>query len=273
MYPASFDYVRAESVDHAIRLLGEQADAKLIAGGHSLIPMLKLRLAQPSTLIDIGRIDGLRAISEEGGQVKVGALATHHELATSDVLRRHAPILARAAAKIGDPQVRHRGTLGGNIAHADPASDLPAVLVALNATIHVRGAGGPRAIRAEDFFLGLLSTALEEGELLTHVTLRVLQPGDGSAYLKFEHPASGYAVVGAAAVIRGGKATLAFNGVAESVLCLEPLADLSDAAIDAAVDAVEVDDPLSDIHASGEYRVHLAKVYGKRALKTARDGR
>ncbi|MCG8458633.1 MAG: xanthine dehydrogenase family protein subunit M [Holophagales bacterium] len=280
MYPSSFEYLRAESVDHALGLLGEHGDAKLLAGGHSLLPMLKLRLAEPGVVVDIGRITELRGVSEGEGELSIGSLTTHHEVATSELVAARAPVLAEAAAQIGDPQVRNRGTVGGNIAHADPASDLPAVLVALGATVHLRSRGGDRAVPAADFFVGLLTTDLQNGELLTSVSVPVLDGGDGSAYLKHEHPASGYAISGAAAVIRDGAASLAFNGITATPLDAAAVGaalaggDLSDAAIDAAIDAhLEVSEPLSDVQASGPYRTHLAKVYGKRALRTARDRR
>ena len=280
MFPASFDYVRADSLDQVISLLGEHADAKLLAGGHSLLPMMKLRLAAPATLIDIGRVSELRGISLGAGELRVGALTTHHEVATSEMVREHLPILAEAAAKIGDPAVRNRGTVGGNIAHADPASDLPAVLVALGARVHLRSAAGERIARAADFFTGLLETDLGDGEVLVAVSAPVLGAGDGCAYLKVEHAASGYAVCGAAAVIRGAVAALALGGVAATPLAAAAVAesltdsDFSDAAIDDAVSQhLEVVEPLSDAQADGAYRAHLAQVYGKRALKAARDRR
>jgi carbon-monoxide dehydrogenase medium subunit len=283
MIPASFDYRRAGTVEEALQLLGQDADAKLLAGGHSLIPMLKLRLAMPTTLIDIGRVPELQGITAEGDQVRIGALTTHAEVAASEVVHRYCRILAEAAAKIGDPQVRNKGTVGGNIAHADPASDLPAVLVATGAQIHLRGSSGERQVAAKDFFVDLLTTALQEGEILTAVTIPRLVAPAGSAYLKHEHPASGYAVCGAAAVIvlEGAavkRAGLAFNGIAAKAWNAQAVADAlagtaaSDSDIASAVDNhLTVDDPLGDVHASGEYRVHLAKVYGKRALKLARD--
>ena len=271
MFPANFDYVRAESVDHALGLLASDEDAKLIAGGHSLLPMLKLRLAQPSKLIDIGRLADLRGIELQGSALRIGALVTHYELESSPLVAQHVSILREAARAIADPAVRNRGTVGGNIAHADPASDLPAVLVALGATVHLRGQGGPRQVAAGEFFVGLLTSAMEPGEILTHVEVPVLGKSDSSAYLKFEHPASGYTVCGAAAVIRGGRATLAFNGVADHPFTAPVPADLSDAALEAAAGGIEVEEPMSDRSASGPYRVHLAKVYGKRALFLARD--
>ncbi len=289
MYPAEFDYYRAASVAEALALLGEHDEAKLLAGGHSLLPVMKLRLAHPGAVIDIGRIAELRGIATEGDAIRIGALTTHAELAASGQLRRHCPILAEAAAEIGDPQVRHKGTIGGNVAHADPASDLPAVLRVLGATFHIAGprAGRTereRSVRAEDFFVGLLETAVGHDEVLTAVEVPALGPGSGSAYLKFEHPASGYALCGAAAVVEldsdgaCADARLAFNGVAAVPYQVPGLgaalrgATLSDAAIDAEVDAaIAIDEPLEDLQASGVYRVALAHVYGKRALKKARD--
>ncbi len=282
MYPAQFDYYRASSVDEAIRLLGEHEDAKLLAGGHSLIPVLKLRLAQPPALVDIGRIGELKGVTRDGGSCRVGALATHNDIAVSE-LRECCPLLAEAAGKVGDPAVRNKGTIGGNIAHADPASDLPAVLVAVGATIHMSGAGGARSVAAADFFTGLLETDVGDGEILTHVDVPCLGEGIGSAYLKFEHPASGYAICGAAAVVmvegsRCVSASLAFNGVtavphhAAAVGAALAGSDLSDEAIGRAVSAhLSVDEPLGDVQASGEYRVELAKIYGQRALAAARD--
>ena len=280
MYPAKFDYVRAESVEQAVSLLAQHGDdAKLLAGGHSLIPMLKLRLAMPETLIDIGRIDALRGIDTTGDTLRIGALTTHHEVATSEVVRTHAPILAEAASKIADPAVRNKGTVGGNLAHADPASDLPAVFLVLGATIHLQGLNGTRSVSADDFFTGLLETAMEEDELLVAVSVPALGAGDGSSYQKVEHPASGYAVCGAAAVIRGGEVRLAYNGLADHAFLASSVngalsgANLSDEAIVSATNGLEVDDPMQDIHASGEYRLHLAKVHGRRAIQAARDAR
>ncbi len=275
MYPASFEYYRASSVDEALKLLGEQEGAKLMAGGHSLIPMLKLHLASPAAVIDIGRIDTLKGVEKDGDMCHVGALTTHNEVAAS-CLRDCAPVLAEAAGKVGDPAVRNKGTIGGNVAHADPASDLPAALLATFSTLHLRGPDGTRSVAAEDFFTGLLETDMKEGEILTHLDVPCLS--GGSAYLKVEHPASGYAVCGVAAVIGDGKVTLAYNGVAPVPFVAAGVgealsgSDLSDDAIEAAVDeSFSVAEPLADVYASGEYRVALAKAYGKRALKAARD--
>jgi carbon-monoxide dehydrogenase medium subunit len=281
MYPAPFDYVRATSLDDALRLLDENGDAKLIAGGHSLLPMMKLRLAQPAKLIDIGQLP-LRGVALAGEAVRIGALTTHAELASSRELLQHCPLIAEAASVIGDPQVRNRGTLGGNIAHADPGSDLPAALVALGATIRLRGRKGERTVAAKDFFVDLLTTDLQAGEVITAVDVPKAAAGTGSAYLKFEHPASGYAVVGAAAWVRvsGGKcaaAGLAFNGVSATPLVSETAlaqiigSDLSDATLAEAAAKIEAVDPLGDVYASGDYRVHLARVYARRAVAKARE--
>jgi carbon-monoxide dehydrogenase medium subunit len=297
MFPASFEYHRATAVSEAVELLRGHPGAKLLAGGHSLIPMMKLRLAQPSAVIDIGRIARLQVIDRTGETIRVGSLATHAEIHGSELLRAHCPLLSEAAGKIGDLQVRNFGTLGGNIAHADPASDLPAVLVALGATVHLEGPDGARSVAAGDFFVDLLTTAMGPGEILTFVEVPVLPERTGSAYVKFEHPASGYAVCGAAAVVAFDKvgtckaASLAFNGVAATPVhatavtgaligegglagIIDSLVGthLVDHAIDAAIDRhLTVTDPLGDTFASGEYRVELAKAYGRRALKVARD--
>lgn len=283
MIPAPFDYVRAGSLEEAVRLLGERAGAKALAGGHSLLPMMKLRLAQPETVVDIGRVAELRGVTEEDGAFRVGALTTHAELASSEQVRARCPLLAEAAGEVGDPQVRNRGTIGGNIAHADPASDLPAVLVASAATVHLLGGNGERSVAADDFFIDLLTTDLQAGELITAVTVPACPAGCGCAYLKVEHPASGYALCAAAArvVIRDGSCTeaaLCFNGVTPRPFVATAVAsalvggDASDDAIDAAVNEhLEIDDPLGDIHASEEYRVELARVHGRRALKQARE--
>lgn len=283
MYPASFEYHRASSAEEALDLLARHPGARLLAGGHSLIPMMKLRLAQPAALIDIGRVKELAGVSEDGGSIRIGALTSHAELAASTALREHCPILAEAASKIADPQVRNKGTIGGNIAHADPASDLPAVLVALGATVHLRGKDGERGVPATEFFVDLLTTSLAEDELITAIEVPRLGAGTGSAYLKVEHPASGYAVCGAAAVVTlengtCSAASLAFNGVTATPLAARAVADAlvgsdaGDATIAEAVAAkLSVPEPMSDLHASGDYRTALAAAYGKRALAAARD--
>ena len=201
MYAPNFDYYRARSVADAHQLLAAHPGAKLLAGGHSLVPLLKLRLAAPSALVDIGRIRGTARHFTSGRLIRIGALTTHAELAASADLRRAAPALADAAAMVGDPAVRNRGTIGGNIAHADPASDLPTVLVALDARMVASGPGGERTIPAGEFFTGIMTTALTEEEILTAIQVPASSPGQGSAYEKFAHPASRYAVLGVAACI------------------------------------------------------------------------
>lgn len=283
MFPSSFTYHRAASVEDAVRLLAENPDGKLMAGGHSLVPMMKLRLAAPPAVIDIARIADLRGIVVSDDAVRIGALTTHDQLDNSAELRQHAPLVSEAASKVGDPAVRNKGTLGGNIAHADPASDLPAALLALGASVHMVGPNGTRSIAASRFFTGLLETDLGEGEILVAVEVPRQGPGSGSAYCKLEHPASGYALCGAAAAltVTGNQVTaasLAFNGVGPVPFHVEAIGDSlvggppDDNSIGEAIEHhLTVEDPLGDIHASAEYRVVLASTYGKRALRLARD--
>ncbi len=283
MYPAKFDYFRAASVEEAVALLHRHGDAKVIAGGHSLLPILKLRLAHPRALVDVGRIHILRGISHHNGTIRIGALTSHATIATSDLLLKECPLLAEAAGLIGDPQVRNKGTIGGNIAHADPASDLPPVLVALGATINLSGPEGDRSVAARDFFTGLLETTIGDDEILTAIDVPRIRAGSGTCYLKLEHPASGYAIVGAAAIVGGGRASaagleLVFGGVTTTPHRAKAVGEaltgtsLTRADVDQAIDEhLAFEEPLADLQASGEYRVELAKVYGKRALKMARD--
>ena len=203
MFAADFEYYRAGSVAEAGQLLAAHPGAKLLAGGHSLIPLLKLRLAAPAAVIDIGRIAELRGISTDGDGLRIGALATHAEIAASDAVKEHAAALAEAAGQIGDPAVRNRGTIGGNVAHADPASDLPTVLAALGATVTVVGSGGERSIAVGDFFTGVMMTSLGENDLLTSIRVPSAA-GRGTAYVKFSHPASRYAVIGVAVSLAVG---------------------------------------------------------------------
>ncbi len=288
MYAAEFEYYQARTLDDAHRLLKEHAGAKLLAGGHSLIPLLKLRLARPAAVIDIGRVAALKGVTIQGDTLRIGALTTHAELAASADVRRAAPALAEAAALVGDPAVRNRGTIGGNVAHADPASDLPTVLVALDARIVAVGSRGERAIEASRFFQGLMATDLTENEVLTAVTVPVIKPGEGAAYVKFSHPASRYAVVGAAAIVgmRAGtcsSARVALGGLvprATRVSSVEAALvgqrftpDLLDSAVQQVSRDLgsQGDDVLGDIYASAEYRRALAPVYLKRALATAAE--
>lgn len=283
MYPPKFDYYRASSVSEALDLMQEHEGAKFLAGGHSLIPVMNLRLADPGVLIDIGRIDALKGISAAGGTIRIGALTTHAAVAASSEVPA---IMSEAAGWIGDPQVRNRGTIGGNVTHADPASDMPTVLMALGATFHITGPHGDRSVAAGDFFTGLFETALEEGEILTAIEVAAEGPGTGSAYAKLFNPASGYAMVGAAATVTvdGGTCTAASVAVggltphavaAPSVAAVLVGSRLDEAAIASAAKAVQGnlgDDILSDIHASADYRQAMATVYVKRAV-TAAAGR
>jgi len=284
MLPAEFDYFRAASLEEAFGLLEEHPGARLLAGGHSLLPMMKLRLLQPAALIDISSIEDLQGIRKESETVLIGALTTHAELESSELLQGHSPMLAAAAHEIADPAVRNKGTIGGNLAHADPASDLAAVLVALGAIVHLAGPSGNREMRASTFFVDLLTTALRDGEILTGVSIHDGASRNGSAYRKCEHPASGYALCGAAAVVRhaaSGECTgarLVFNGVSPTPLDATDVtgrllgSDLNDQTLTEALATLRIDNPMSDLHASAEYRLQLARVYGKRALQAARDG-
>lgn len=283
MFPAQLTYHRAGSVAEAVQLLSDNEGAKLLAGGHSLLPLMKLRLAAPAVLVDIGRIEALKGISASGGGITIGALTTHAEIASSDLVQQNAPVLAEAAALVGDPAVRNRGTIGGSVSHADPASDQPTVLTALGATFNVTGPGGDRSIAAADFATGLLENALNDNEVLTSISVPSVPSGAGSAYVKFSHPASRYAVVGAAAIlsVSGGacsSASVAVGGVetkparASSVEAALAGSDLGDAALDAAAAAVGGDlsgDPMGDVFASAEYRRAMAAVYVRRALGAA----
>src|SRR5919198_2947684 len=217
MYPAAFEYHAPTSVRDALGLLGRlKDDAKLLAGGHSLVPMMKLRLAQPKHLIDLRKVPGLSGIKEEGNTIVIGAMTTHWEVESSRVLQAKCPVLSDTAKIIGDPAVRNKGTIGGSLAHADPAADMPATVIALGAELVCQGAKAKRTVKVDDWFQGLMATALGEDELLVEVRVPALAPGTGSAYMKFAHPASRFAIVGAAAVItvdKQGTCTKAGVGV------------------------------------------------------------
>ena len=289
MYSANFDYYRAASLSEAVALLASHPGAKLLAGGHSLLPQMKLRVAQPAALVDIGRVAELRGIRHEGDRLIIGALTTHNTVATSAVVREHCPVLAEAASLIGDQQVRNRGTIGGSIAHADPAADLPTVLLALGATLTATGPSGGREIAAAQFYTDLFTTSLAENEILTSLSVPAYPQGasgSGSAaagaYAKHEHPASGYAVVGAAVMlmVSGGQVTgahIALGGAtanpvsasaAEAALMGKAL-NAETIAAAAAQAAAAVTNPLSDYYASAEFRTHLATVMVKQALTAA----
>jgi aerobic carbon-monoxide dehydrogenase medium subunit len=255
---AGFELRRATSVDEAVRLLGEGGeDAKLLAGGQSLIPLMKLRLAVPATLVDLGRVEGLSYIREEGDGFAIGALTPHAALARSDVLRSRCAVLAEAASEIGDPQVRNRGTIGGSLAHADPHGDLPAVVVALGGEVVAVGPDGERTIPAREFFQGYLTTALEPAEVLTEVRVPAAPE---SAYEKFNRRAQDWALVGCAAVVRNGTETVAWTGVGSGPV-------LAEGDWRAAAQQLE---PAGDLSGSPEYKRHLAGVLADRALARAR---
>jgi carbon-monoxide dehydrogenase medium subunit len=285
MYASSFDYYRATGVPEALALLQQHPGAKLLAGGHTLIPLLKLRFAGPPALIDIGRIPELKGIAASGSNIRIGALTTHTELATSPVLHSGCPMLSEAAGQIGDAQVRNCGTIGGNVAHADPASDLPTVLVALDARFVVAGAKGERTVTAAEFFRGMMSTALTSNEILTAIEVPAKRAGQGMAYVKFSHPASRYAVIGAAAVlsVTSGvcqNAQVAIGGllpVAARVTGVENALKGSRLAADdiakaaALVHAQLGGDLLGDLYASTDYRKAMAPVFVKRAIAAAAE--
>jgi aerobic carbon-monoxide dehydrogenase medium subunit len=266
MIPAQFEYVAAQSPAHAIELLTSHGeDAKLLAGGHSLLPMMKLRLAQPEVLIDIGRLDELAGVTADGDDLVVGATTRHADLAASELVRAEAPLLAYAAAQVGDPQIRHRGTIGGSLSHADPAADLPMALVALGGSVVLEGPGGPRTVAADDFFEGYFETALQPDELLTAVRIP-RRPGVGWGYQKFVRRANDWAIVGVAAV--DGRIALANMGPKplRAIAAEEALAAGASAA-EAAALAADGTSPGEDIHADREYRRHLARVLTRRALE------
>ncbi len=274
MIPAPFDYQRVEFVEQAIELLSGNPDAKLLAGGHSLLPLMRLRLARPSMLIDISRIADLKYIREDGDVVAIGAGTRHHDVANSELLQTSCPIVSFTASGIGDPQVRHVGTIGGSCAHADPASDMPTVLVALGAEFVVRGSGGSvRNVPAVDFFRGLFEPDLAPNEVLTEI--RVPKTSGGWSYLKFHRRAQDWALVGVAAVRQNGSASVALTNMGERPLwaagVVEALAGGADPAT-AAMRASEGTSPPSDAFASAEYRQELSKVLVRRALEEALAG-
>jgi carbon-monoxide dehydrogenase medium subunit len=280
MIPVAFEYFQARDVEDALRLLGEHGDdAKLLAGGHSLIPMMKLRLATPSVLIDLGSIAGLRGITHDGKRIALGALTTHAALAASRELHEHAPVLSDAANELGDPQVRNRGTVGGACAHGDPAADYPAVMLALDATFTLTGTSGTREVGADAFFIDMFETALGEREVLTSIAFAI---APHSAYAKFHHPASGYAVVGAAVnlTLDGGRiaaARVALSGVGDAAFrALGVEAALAGIAVDdrakldaACLDAAAGVESRGDTFAPAEYRTAMADVFVRRAVAKA----
>ncbi len=281
MYPAPFEYLRPASVDEAVALLKRHGDdAKLLAGGHSLIPAMKLRLAQPKYVVDIGRIGGLSYIKESAGKIAIGAMTTHHAIETSALLKEKCPLLPETAGHIGDVQVRNRGTIGGSLAHADPAGDWPAAILALDAELEVAGPKGRRTITAENFFVDLLQTALKDDEVLCEI--RVPTTGRTVAYEKTEQKASGFAIAGVAAVVeKGGGVRIGITGVGAKAYRAKAVerqlagqaSPSADAIARAASQAAEKVEALGDMHASPDFRRHLAEVNTIRALTRAYSAR
>jgi carbon-monoxide dehydrogenase medium subunit len=283
MIPSAFEYMRPTSLAEAARLLATHADdAKLLAGGHSLLPMMKLRLAIPTVLIDIARLAELSAIHEQNDTILIGACTTHYAAETSELLRQRCPLLGETAAAIGDVQVRNRGTIGGSIAHADPAADWPAAMLALGAQIKLVHGSGERLVEADDFFVDLLTTTMESHEILTEIHVPVNPPRTGSAYLKMPQPASGFALTGVAAQVTLGtddtvqRVAVGITGVSSKPYraraterALQGQAATPQAVAQAAEQATDGVEALEDIHASPAYRLHLARVYTRRALQQA----
>jgi carbon-monoxide dehydrogenase medium subunit len=280
MIPLSFDYEVAESVDHAIDLLGQHGDeAKLLAGGHSLLPIMKLRLAAPAVLVDLGRLEDLKYVRDEGDHISIGAMTRHSDVEADPILQEHCGLLSYTASLVGDPQVRHRGTIGGSISHGDAASDLPSALLALEGTFVVKGPGGERTVAAGDFFQDYLQTDLAPDEVLTEIRVPKLGQNAGWSYKKFNRRAQDWAVVGAAAVVERSNGSISSARIGLTNMGSTPLrataaegtlsgADASSVA-EATSSADEGTSPASDIAASAEYRRHLARVLTRRAVEEA----
>lgn len=277
MIPVPFEYQRATSLDDAIAKLAASGGGKAIAGGHSLVPLMKLRLSEPGTLVDISKIPGLSGIRESGGKIEIGATTVHADIASSALLRDKCPIIAEAAAQIGDPQVRNRGTIGGSIAHADPAADFPAVVLALDADIVIKGPSGTRTVKAGSFFRGFYDVDLAAGELITAIQF---EPVKSASYAKLHQRASHYAIVGVAAAltVKGGaieSARIGLTGATTHAVRLsgveKALAGKKADGIAAAVQgaAADVADVNADLHASAEYRAAMIPVFVRRAVESA----
>jgi aerobic carbon-monoxide dehydrogenase medium subunit len=283
MIPAAFDYIAPQSLDEAVRVLAARGEeAKLLAGGHSLLPLLKLRLTNPKLLIDLSKIPGLGNISQEDDKIVVGALATHYQIESSELLKSKCPLLPQTARAIGDVQVRNRGTIGGSLTHADPSADWPAAILALGGELNLSGPRGGRQIAAEEFFLGTMTTAIEPTEILTEIRVPVSSRRCGSAYLKMAQQASGFAIVGVAVWLR-----LAQNGRCEDIgvgvtgLSEKPFrAQTVESRLrgnkltpklieESAAQVGEATDPMEDLHALAKFRAHLARVYTSRAIQEA----
>ena len=276
MIPNAFEYTAPATIEEALKLVGD-GSAKILAGGMSLIPLMKLRLASPENVIDLGRIPGLNEITESGGTIKIGAMTTHHAVEMSPLIRGKLPLLAEAASEIGDIQVRNVGTIGGSVAHADPAADYPAALVALEANIHLRSAGSDRLVEASAFFLDAFTTAMEPGEIVVDIQVAAETPSEGYKYEKVPHPASGFPVVGVAVRVSqtAGKITMARIGVtgmashAFRARDAEQLLESGHSVAEASAVVGQGIDPNTDLYASADYRRHLARVHAARALAAA----
>lgn len=283
MFPANFAYVAARSVEEALQLMAKHGEeGKLLAGGHSLIPAMKLRLQSPQTLIDLATVPGLRGVRVDGNNLVIGALTVHTDVASSELVRRHVPGLSDAASVIGDVQVRNRGTIGGSVAHADPAADLPVILTALNASFIVQSSTGKRTVAVDDFFTDFYTTALNANEILTEIRVPIPSPGTGTAYAKLPHPASGYVVVSAGALIirqASGSCTaarIAIGGLGSgpcraiaTEMELKGKPPTPQIIAMAAAKAAEETDPVEDSYASAEYKRHVATVYARKAIEAA----
>ena len=283
MIPAAFDYVAPRTLDEAVSTLaGHGANAKLLAGGHSLLPLLKLRLARPGVLIDLNRIPGLKAVRQQDDTIAIGALATHYQIESSQLLKKRCPLLPQTAREVGDVQVRNRGTIGGSLIHADPSADWPAAILALGSELKLRGPKGERIIGAEDFFRGAMATVIEPSEILTEIRVPVFRRRSGSAYLKMAQQASGFAVVGVAVWLRvDAKRRCEEVGVGITGLSDKPARahtveerlrgnKLTSKLIEAsAAQAAEGVAPLEDLYAAAPFRAHLARVYTARAIQQA----
>jgi carbon-monoxide dehydrogenase medium subunit len=274
MIPAPFDYEVAESVGHALSLVGGREDAKLLAGGHSLLPLLRLRLTRPSLLVDLGRLEELSYVRDSGDTIAIGALTRHHDVAMSPIVQEHNPLLSYAASLIGDPQVRHRGTIGGSLAHGDPASDLPALLLALDGEVDIAAAEGVRTHSARDFFRGVFDTAVGPGEMVTEVRVPKLSADHLWSFLKFRRRAQDWATVGVVAVASRSNGGVANPAVAFVNMGATPLrSPAAEAAWAAGADPGPVADegtsPPDDTHASSAFRRHLARVLVTRAVEEA----
>jgi carbon-monoxide dehydrogenase medium subunit len=275
--PARFDYDLAENVEHAIELLGEDEDAKPLAGGHSLLPAMRIRLAVPSRLVDIGRLAELSYVRDAGAMLAIGALTRHKALRDDPLLQEHCPLVATTAGLIGDPQVRARGTIGGSLAHGDPASDLPAVMLALAAEMVIRGAGGERRVPAGEFFTGVFETAVGPGELLVEIRVPKLAASSGWSYLKYGRRAQDWATVGVAAVVHRENGNVSDASIALTNMGLTAVrASGAEEALrqgaspaDAAAKVADGTQPPSDTAGSADFRKHLAQVLGRRAIEEA----